>query len=135
MFNPNLTVQIANEIHNFKTLSIIETNQQVNTDTYSVELHLTSSDGSYTTAITAYAVYDLAKHINVIDWSKEKNKFSHLVNVPIESLPSEQSVNLLIGYDHAALLESSERRTGTSGQPIARLTPLGWTCSVSPNKT
>jgi hypothetical protein len=110
-------------------------NQQVNTDTYSVELHLTSSDGSYTTTITAYAVYDLAKHINVIDWSKEKNKFSHLVNVPIESLPSEQSVNLLIGYDHAALLESSERRTGTSGQPIARLTPLGWTCSVSPNKT
>jgi len=124
-------------------------NQQVNTDTYSVELHLTSSDGSYTTAITAYAVYDLAKHINVIDWSKEKNKFSHLVNVPIESLPSEQSVvnvpieslpseqsvNLLIGYDHAALLESSEKRTGTSGQPIARLTPLGWTCSVSPDKT
>jgi len=110
-------------------------NQQVNTDTYSVELHLTSSDGSYTTTITAYAVYDLAKHINVIDWSKEKNEFSHLVNVPIESLPSEQSVNLLIGYDHAALLESSERRTGTSGQPIARLTPLGWTCSVSPDKT
>ncbi len=105
-------------------------NQQVNTDTYSVELHFTSSDGSYTTTITAYAVYDLAKHMKVIDWSKGKNKFSHLENVQIESSPLEQSVNLLIGYDDAALLKSSEKRIGTSG-----LTPLGWPCSVSPNKT
>jgi hypothetical protein len=50
------------------------------------------------------------------------------------SLPSERSINLLIGYDHAALLESSEVRAGTPGQPIARLTPLGWSCSVSPDK-
>ena len=109
-------------------------NQQVKTDSYRVELHLTSTDGSHTFTITAYAIQDLAKHIHVVDWSQEKHKYSHLEKVPFESLPSERSVNLLIGYDHAGLLESSEMRTGTPGQPIARLTPLGWTCSVTPDK-
>jgi hypothetical protein len=70
----------------------------------------------------------------VIDWSKEKHKFSHLKKVLFETLPSERSVNLLIGYDHAGLFKPSEMRVGTPGQPIARLTPLGWTCSVTPDK-
>ena len=108
--------------------------QQINIDSYRVELHLTSIDGLQTVTITAYAVQDLAKQLQVVDWSKEKDSFSHLQNVPFESLPSERTINLLIGYDHAALLESSEMRSGTPGQPIARLTPLGWTCSVSPDK-
>ena len=109
-------------------------NQQVSTDSYRVELYLASIDGSHTATIAAYVVQDLAKQLLVVDWSKEKHRFSHLEKVPFESLPSEQSVNLLIGYDHAALLESSEKRSGTPGQPIARLTPLGWTCSVTPDK-
>jgi hypothetical protein len=109
-------------------------NQQVSADSYRVELYLASIDGSHTVTIDAYAVQDLAKQLPVVDWSREKDSFSHLQNVPFESLPSERSINLLIGYDHAALLESSEVRTGTPGQPIARLTPLGWSCSVSPDK-
>ena len=109
-------------------------NQQVSADSYRVEMYLASIDGSHTVTITAYAVQDLAKQLLVVDWSREKNSFSHLQNVPFESLPSEKSISLLIGYDHAALLESSEMRAGTPGQPIARLTPLGWTCSVSPDK-
>jgi hypothetical protein len=109
-------------------------NHQVDIDSYRVELHLASIDGSKTVTISAYAVKDLAKHMPVTDWSREKNSFSHLQNVPFESLPSERSINLLIGYDHAALLEFSEMRKGTPGQPIARLTPLGWSCSVSPDK-
>ena len=109
-------------------------NQQVSTDSYRVELYLASIDGSHTATIAAYVVQDLAKQLLVVDWSKEKHRFSHLEKVPFESLPSEQAVNLLIGYDHAALLESSEKRSGTPGQPIARLTPLGWTCSVTPDK-
>jgi hypothetical protein len=109
-------------------------NQQVSADSYRVELYLASIDGSHTVTIDAHAVQDLAKQLPVVDWSREKDSFSHLQNVPFESLPSERSINLLIGYDHAALLEFSEMRKGTPGQPIARLTPLGWSCSVSPDK-
>jgi hypothetical protein len=108
--------------------------QQVDIDSYRVELILASIDGSKTVAVSAYTVQDLAKQLPVVDWSREKDSFSHLQNVPFESLPSERSINLLIGYDHAALLEFSEMRKGTPGQPIARLTPLGWSCSVSPDK-
>ena len=36
--------------------------------------------------------------------------------------------DLLIGVDQAKLLYSLEGVTGKPGEPIARLTPLGWTC-------
>jgi len=109
-------------------------NQHFDIDSYRVELVLTSTDRLSSITITACAVQDLAKHVDVIDWSKEKHKFSHLKKVPFETLPSERSINLLIGYDHAGLFKPSEMRAGTPGQPIARLTPLGWTCSVTPDE-
>ena len=117
-----------------QAMTVTVFNQQVTIDSYRVELYLASIDGSKTVTITAYVVQDLVKQLPIVDWSREKDRFSHLKDVPFEPLPSEKAVNLLIGYDHAALLEYSEVRAGTPGQPIARLTPLGWTCSVSPNK-
>ena len=41
-------------------------------------------------------------------------------------------VDLLIGVDQADLLYSLEDVRGKAGEPIARLTPLGWTCIGKP---
>ena len=39
---------------------------------------------------------------------------------------------MLIGADHYDLLYSLRDVTGKPGEPVARLTPLGWTCLGSP---
>ena len=118
-----------------QAMKITMFDQQVDIDSYRVTLHLASIDGSHTVTIAAYVVQDLATQLPVVDWSNEKKKFSHLQTVPFERLPTDKSISLLIGSDFKYLLESSETRVGTPGQPIACLTPLGWTCSVSPNTT
>lgn len=40
---------------------------------------------------------------------------------------------MLIGVDQADLLYSLKDVKGRSGEPIARLTPLGWTCIGNPD--
>ena len=37
-------------------------------------------------------------------------------------------MDILIGADHCDLLLSQDEVVGASGEPIVRLTPLGWTC-------
>jgi hypothetical protein len=114
------------------TISVFNKKQEV--DTYSVDVHLTSADGLTTRTISALAIKDLAKTIPIINWSKEKQKFSHLQTVPFEPIPQNASISILIGLDHSSLLESSEVIAGTEDEPTARLTPLGWTCSGPINK-
>ena len=116
-----------------QTMQVNYLDRQVNIDTYSVVFFLKSYDGSIVQTINAYTVKDLAKHIPVIDWSKEKHKFSHLQTVPFESHPQANSINLLIGSDYLSLHKTIITKSGTADQPIARLTPLGWTCSGSSN--
>ena len=118
-----------------QAMKITMFDQQVDIDSYRVTLHLASIDGLQTVTITAYVVQDLATQLPVVDWSNEKKKFSHLQTVPFEQLPNDKSISLLIGSDYKSLLEISKTRVGTLGQPIACLTPLGWTCSVSPDRT
>ena len=43
-------------------------------------------------------------------------------------------MDLLIGVDHADLLYSKQEIRGDEGEPIARLTPLGWACIGVPSK-
>ena len=64
----------------------------------------------------------------MIDWRKKKDEFSYLKAIPFPALGKRPHVDMLIGSDcievHRALMEV----IGMPGQPIARLTPLGWTC-------
>ena len=107
--------------------------RQVEIDTYSVVFFLKSYDGSLIQPIHAYTVKDLAKHISVVDWSKEKHKFLHLQVVPFEPHPQGGSIALLIGSDNLSWHRTIITKAGTVDQPVARLTPLGWTCSGSPS--
>jgi hypothetical protein len=112
-----------------RTMVVSVFDRQLKTDTYSVEVYLTSVDGLTKQTLTACAVKNLVKHHKVVDWSKEKTKFSHLKSVPFEPLPQDESIKILIGSDYPSLLGSSETKTGTADQPIAHQTPLGWICS------
>ena len=55
-------------------------------------------------------------------------QWPHLRNLKFNKLGPRPIVDMLIGLDCADLHFSLQDVRGKSGQPIARLTLLGWTC-------
>ena len=80
--------------------------------------------------IKTFTVGHVTGDIDVINWNEHKNSWPHLENIPFPKIARPKTVDLLIGLNDEALdLHSSLQEVhGTPGQPIARLTPLGWTC-------
>ena len=66
--------------------------------------------------------------MNVVDWNSCTKKWSHLKGLPFPKMGSRPIVDILIGLDCADLHYSYRDIRGKPGQPITRLTPLGWTC-------
>ncbi|KAJ8034197.1 hypothetical protein HOLleu_20937 [Holothuria leucospilota] len=60
-------------------------------------------------------------------WPRISKDWDHLkdINFPV---PADGPVALLIGVDHVDLHRALEERAGGVGEPVARKTPLGWTC-------
>ena len=50
-------------------------------------------------------------------------------------VPYHDIVDILIGIDAIHLHSSMEEIYGEPGKPVARCTPLGWTCVESPEKS
>jgi hypothetical protein len=94
--------------------------------TYNVLVHLTSINGSTTQTINAWAVKDLTKNNHAVDWSKAKEKFPHLREIPFEPFPQGASISIILA---GPILHPTEDKRGKPGEPIAHRTPFGWTCS------
>jgi hypothetical protein len=104
-------------------------------DTWQVEVPITSVDGLLSVIIIAYTMKDLTRNTGIVDWATEKVKFEHLRELPFEPLPENPTAHLLIGTDNSSLLAPEDPRKGEWGEPIALLTPLGWTCYGSSSKS
>ena len=70
--------------------------------------------------------------MQVVDWNVYKSKWKHLRGIKFPPVGPRPILDLLIGVDQSDLLYSLEDVRGQPGEPIARLTPLGWTCIGSP---
>ena len=66
--------------------------------------------------------------MRVVDWSRCAEQWPHLQGIAFHQLGSRPIVDLLIGLDCADLHYSFKDIRGEPGEPITRLTPLGWTC-------
>ena len=66
--------------------------------------------------------------MRITDWSTCAERWPHLKEITFHQLGSRPIVDLLIGLDSADLHYSFKDVRGGPGKPIARLTPLGWTC-------
>ena len=66
--------------------------------------------------------------MKAIDGSMCLQEWSHLRCLDFPKLGPRPTVDVLIGLDCADLHYSFQDIRGASGQPVARLTPLGWTC-------
>ena len=66
--------------------------------------------------------------MKAIDWSMCAREWSHLRYLEFPKLGPRPTVDVLIGLGCADLHFSFRDVRGAPGQPVARLTPLGWTC-------
>ena len=94
----------------------------------SVELTVSNIDGSFLLSLEAYVLENIASDTPAIQWSKIKEKWPRLHEIPFENA-SKRQIDVMIGSDHSlfhlALKEVSRRR---SSDPIARPTNLG--CAI-----
>ena len=104
-------------------------NGQVETiETKPIDVTLQSVTGSVSMKVNAYTVNKVTGNMPVVDWNRYKEQWPHLRNIDFPSSSKRPIVDILIGLDCTDLLYAIEGRRGQLGDPIARLTPLGWTC-------
>ena len=109
------------------TVSVL--NGQVETfETSPIECVLESLDGKSSYKITAFTTKRVTGNMDVVDWNSCAKEWSHLKGLPFPKMGPRPIVDILIGLDCADLHYSYRDIRGKPGQPIARLTPLGWTC-------
>ena len=90
------------------------------------EFDIISQDRHSKTKISAYTTDNVTAGLESIDWCEHKSKYKHLNEIEFPR-PTRQKVDLLIGLDHMELHNAIKEVHGEIGEPIARLTPLGWT--------
>lgn len=91
---------------------------------------LRSTDRKHLATIESFTVRQVTGNIDVINWNEHRQDWSHLSDIEFPSLARPKQIDILIGLNDQALnLHSCLKEVhGRPGQPIARLTPLGWTC-------
>jgi len=114
------------------TVNVLNDNQE-KLDTSLVEFRVSSMDGKTSSIISAYTTERVTGSMHVVDWNQHKQAWDHLKSITFPTVGPRPIVDLLIGVDQAELLYSIKEVKGQTGEPIARLTPLGWTCIGQPN--
>ncbi|XP_052806575.1 uncharacterized protein LOC128235822 [Mya arenaria] len=97
-------------------------------DTMNVTFNLNNVDRDLELDITAVTTIEVTGKLKPTDWSQNVHRWAHLKGIKFPKLGKKPKIDLLIGLDHAKLHRSLEEIVGEPNSPIARLTPLGWTC-------
>jgi hypothetical protein len=100
-----------------------------------VGLTIESLDGGIRRRIGARSLKSMCEGMPIIDWCKRKKEWKHLEGIYFPRTPGHSTIDILIGADHPELTLSCEERVGNPGDPVARRTPLGWTCVGSLQST
>ena len=93
-----------------------------------VSFTLVSVDGRTRQNVKALTTTNVTGNMKVTNWHQNSRNWAHLkrVNFPVPA--KKGTVDLLIGLDYIQLHKAFEEIEGKRGEPIARRTPLGWTC-------
>ena len=103
-------------------------------ETMPVTFELQSVNGRITQQVSAFTAERVTGDMKVIQWSKHSAKYEHLKALDFPEPGQRTIVDLLIGIDYPDLHYSYHDIKGQPGEPVARLTPLGWTCVGNPNQ-
>ena len=108
-------------------------NGQIETfETKPVSFELQNVDGKVSFKVNAYTASRVTGDMNVIDWNEYRMKWPHLRSIKFLLNAKRPIVDVLIGLDCLDLHCAIEEVRGQPGEPVARLTPLGWTCIGNP---
>ena len=97
-----------------------------------VKMTLKSTSGDLTKIFKALALSTVTGDMKVIDWRVARRSWAHLGHIQFPAASKRITVDVLIGSDYPDLHRALEDVSGIEGGPIARLTPLGWTCIGGP---
>ena len=126
--NTSIADELGLENSNTLPLSVNGLNGQTQVlQSSSVQVELTSIDKSYTTTVTAQTLDRVAGNLEAVNWHKVQQEWAHLKGVRLPEMTNTH-IDMLIRVDHAELHYSLAEIRGQQGEPIARLTKLGWTC-------
>ena len=78
--------------------------------------------------VEAWTLNEMCQGLSIPDWNQHKVKWQHLRNIPFPKAPGRKTIDILIGSDHPELTLALTECYGPIGAPVARKTPLGWTC-------
>ena len=97
-----------------------------------VNVRLKSIDRKVDEDICVQTADQVTGNLPVIDWREHRNQWQHLQGLEFPRLNRDRPIDMLIGIDHLHLHNTKAELVGGHGDPVARLTPLGWTCVGNP---
>ena len=79
-------------------------------------------------SLQALTTNQVTGELKPFDWTPMKRQWEHLQDISFPKAIGRAHVDLLIGSNAPVLHTSLQERVGQIDEPVARLTPLGWTC-------
>ena len=96
--------------------------------TEEVTFVLESLDGRTSRAVSCFTAERVTGPLQAVEWRKIAPEWRHLKGLPFPKVGRKKTIDILIGIDQAELHAAVKEVCGKPGEPLARLTPLGWTC-------
>ncbi|PFX26710.1 hypothetical protein AWC38_SpisGene8655 [Stylophora pistillata] len=93
-----------------------------------VPLTIKSINGETQAIVEAWTLNEMCQGLSIPDWNQHNVKWEHLKNIPFPKAPGRKTIDILIGSDHPEPTPALRECYGPIGTPVARKTPLGWTC-------
>ena len=103
-------------------------------ETSCVDFIIKSENRSFSADMSAQTTKNVTGRLKPVDWRRISQEWTHLQGIRFPTLGKRSKVDLLIGLDYVELHRSLGDVEGQAGEPVARLTPLGWTCVGPVNK-
>ena len=91
-------------------------------------LTIKSFNGETQFTVEAWTLNEMCHDLSIPDWNQHKTKWAHLKNIPFPKATGRKTIDILIGSDHPELTLALTKCYGPIGAPVARKTPLEWTC-------
>ena len=133
--NADVAAELGLKFGAVENLSVHVLNgQKVSCQSKPVEFEIESLNGNVNVKVTAHTTYRVTGNMKAVDWSKFTKNWEHLRELDMPPVSNRSIVDLLIGLDCQDLHFSFKDICGKPGEPIARLTPLGWTVIGQPMK-
>ena len=128
--NGDVVAQLGAQLGGFQKIKVNVLNGQTDIfETAPANLTLESLDGRVKISFTANTTEMVTGKLKAVNWNLHKHKWNHLENIQFPVISTDKAlVDVLIGLDYSDLHASIKEVIGKVGEPVARLTPLGWTC-------